>query len=154
MCWLDMAKINLLDDEYIILKESSITPNLPMALATDEVIFTNKNIIYINKGFFGDNKKIDYFSLDEIKIIDGKVQVFEIEKYNLKYLEIDFQDRSLIFSFDRGASRQKWIEEITNLIKSKNDSKVTTKCITCGAQISGRRGYSAKCQYCKSEQIL
>lgn len=151
---MDMAKVNLQDDEYIILKESNITPALPMALATDEVIFTNKNIIYISKGFLGDTKKVDYFLLDDIKIIDGNVQIFEVEKYNLKYLEIDFKNRNLMFSFDSGYHRKKWIEEITNFIKSKNDNKVVTKCVSCGAQISGTRGRYAKCEYCKSEQIL
>lgn len=42
---------------------------------TDQLILTNKNLVLVKKGFFGGEKSVHVFPLNQIKVFDGEVQV-------------------------------------------------------------------------------
>jgi hypothetical protein len=94
-----------------------------MAPYTDELILTDQNIIHISKGLFGNTKKMNKFSLNQIKLYNGEPQVIlEKQQNSSTQLEIYFLNGPERFGFNYTSRREgaKWVNEIYKLLTGHN----------------------------------
>ena len=110
-----MEPFKLSRDEGIVLRASSVAVNAPTPYTNDAVL-TNQNIIVIKKGIFGNVKDVEYYPLDELKIINNKPQALVGKHRNgTARLEAYFQDGSTLYLSFNTVTRmmaQKWATEI------------------------------------------
>lgn len=118
------SNFNLMPNESIILKETSVAHGGVMAVYTDELILTNLAIICINKGVFGNTKNIYRYPLNQIKMYNGKPQAIQGKLSNgVPALEVYFMNGMESFNFQTMNKRniQRWIDEITKVICGLSD---------------------------------
>ena len=120
------VKFNLMPNESIILQEVSVAHGGVWAIYTDELILTNLNIYCVNKGTFGNTKKIFNYPLSQIKKYNGKPQVMMGKLSNgTPSLDIYFMNGSSeSFNFQSGNKKNinKWIDAINNIVGGGSDS--------------------------------
>lgn len=124
-----MAKFNLMPNESIILKSENVMHGGLMAAYTDELILTDKNIIHISKGLFGNTKKVNKFSLNQIKLYNGEPQVIlEKQQNGNTQLAIYFLNGQEHFGFTSTSRREgaKWVNEIYKLITGNESPNVSS----------------------------
>lgn len=107
-------------DEIIILKETNVaTSNTLIPMYTNDLILTNKKIIYLIKNMFGGTKKTFYYPLDQIKSYNGVPQVQQGKSSSSGTLSLDIYmlNGEAHFSFESKNKKKiaTWIEEIRNL---------------------------------------
>lgn len=107
-----MPKYQLRPDEYLVMKSEGVRHGGMMAGYSDELILTNKNIILVSKGFFGNTKGVDYFPLTSVKNIDGKPQAIA----SGDELEIYFFDRHDSFGFQSKREVRSWASNVASLL--------------------------------------
>lgn len=113
------ANINLMPNEVVVLKEVSVAHGGIMASYKDELILTNLNLIYIDKGIFGNTKNIVKYPLKQIKIYNGKAQVLQGALSNgIPALEVYFINGMETFYFQTQNKKNinKWMGAIQNTI--------------------------------------
>ena len=121
------AKFSLLPNESIIYKsESSVMHGGFMSTYTDDLVLTNLNIVYINKGIFGNVKGIQKFPVNQIKMFNGEPQAIMGKQQNgMPKLEIYFingQQESFAFQSAGKKEVNKWINEICKLLTGHDKS--------------------------------
>lgn len=99
-------------DEYVVLKSDRVAHGGRMANYTDELVLSNKNIILITKGMLGTTKRVDYFSLNSIKNIDGKSQAVAS---GLK-LDVYFLKEQDSFGFPTKKEAKTWEKKIAEML--------------------------------------
>ena len=67
-----MASYKLMPNEIVIKQDSCVSHGGVMAIYTGELILTNYNLIYVNKGVFGNTKDVLYYPLMQLKQLNGK----------------------------------------------------------------------------------
>lgn len=114
----DMAtKYNLQPNESMIMSYDRVSHGGSMAGYTDELLLTNLNIVFLDKGMFGKVKNIQVFPLNHIKVFNGQAQVL-LGRRNGLYVQIDiyFLNGQESFGFERKKEALKWIANINKLV--------------------------------------
>lgn len=118
--------LELSENEKIILRNDKVLHGGNFSLYIDTLILTNLNIVYIHKGILGNVKKIIKMPLNNIKIVDGKVEVIKGKNLtnDVPQLKINFKDNQESFEFasNRDKEIEKWINEIQKLVNTLNKS--------------------------------
>ena len=115
--------LNLGPDEAVILKTENIGYGTLSALK-DELILTNKAVIYVKRGLLGNAKNITRFPLNEIKVYNDQAQAMCSRAQNgYPRLEIYFTDSKQNFLFYKKSDVIKWVDKINELVTGK---KTTT----------------------------
>lgn len=103
-------------DEAVILQDSNVsTEGL-----TKTLILTNRNIIQVNRGFFGGDKDASKYPLLKLKELNGKPNVRIGKSRNgSPQLELYFQGYEKIYSFQGGLfAERKWANAIEKAYKA------------------------------------
>lgn len=82
------------------------------------LILTNQNVVFITKykdEFLNENAKVEYYSVEEVKMYEGKPQV----KVNKNLVEIYFTTTEKEFVFDVKAEQHKFVDEAIKLLTGK-----------------------------------
>lgn len=114
-----MGNFNLAPNEFVILKEARVAHGSVGTYCTDELILTNLNIICINKGVFGNTKRVFTYPLNQIKRYNGKPQVIMGKLFNgLADLEIYMMNglEQFCFQVQNKETINTWIREINRII--------------------------------------
>ncbi|QWC00206.1 hypothetical protein KHQ88_01170 [Mycoplasmatota bacterium] len=111
---------NLQIDEGVLLQSIKVK-RMGGSDSLDELILTNLNIIYIDRGRYTKNvKKVLYFPVEDIKRIDGKAQVAlgQNGRNSSLQLQIYFNNGVESFEFSKKAKKEikKWIKTINSII--------------------------------------
>lgn len=112
-----MTDYNLDIDEAVILQNNNVactTNSLPVF--KDELVLTNKNIIYVCIGVFGRVKEIKKYPLEQIKMYNNKPQVLILKaKDGNKEMQIFTVNQQMSFRFRDSEKKQMpiWIDKIT-----------------------------------------
>lgn len=125
-----MIDYNLESDEAVILQSNNVScTTKKIGSFSDELILTNKNIIYVHIGLFGKPKYIKKYSLEYVKMYNGKPQVL-INQCKDGYYEMQIYtvDGQVSFRFVKNEKKQisLWIDKITEL-KVKGEARVNNK---------------------------
>ena len=127
-----MPKLRLLSNEVIILKEINVAHGGVMSVNNDDLILTNLNLIYIDKGILGNQKEILYFPLNTLKTYNGIPQI-QIGHLSTGKSTLDFYyaNGMEVFHFENpsDSSYKKWIEAVKDIFK-KNDNNVNNNTYT------------------------
>ncbi|MBQ6265157.1 MAG: hypothetical protein IJK60_06885 [Clostridia bacterium] len=92
-------KFNLLPDESVILKSESVCYG-NFGAYTNDLYLTDKAIVLVRKGLFGNIKGEVRFPLNEIKIYKGKPQTLLVKKPNgLVQIDVYLRDSIETFGF-------------------------------------------------------
>lgn len=113
-----MATYDLDSDEAVILKTkgASVTGSSNNV----DLILTNKNLIQVNKGFFGGTKAIEKFPLTELKTLNGKANVLVgKDHYGNKQLEVYFSDAERFYQISGVFAESKWENAIIKAHKDR-----------------------------------
>ena len=149
-----MTDYNLDIDEAVILQNNNVactTNSLPVF--KDELVLTNKNIIYVCIGVFGRVKEIKKYPLEQIKMYNNKPQILILKaKDGNKEMQIFTVNQQISFRF------RETIKETKNSLKdvmfTKAAKKIYITCPKCGAQIEGVKKQVAVCEYCGNRMAL
>lgn len=124
-----MIKFNLDSNESVLIQRTGVlleTGGLSLKPYSDEVILTNKNFVWINKGVFGKTKGIRKFPLDQLKIVNGEVQAFVGKgSTGIANLELYFINENRVFQFQNSSKREiaKWVNEISQVLTGRNSTR-------------------------------
>ncbi len=93
--------------------------------SSDELILTNLNIIYIDRGVFSKKiKKVQYFPLNKLKKVNGKVQVIAGKSGvdGTLQLQFFFIDGYKAFAFSSKAKKEiaKWIKYVNSIVTGED----------------------------------
>ena len=124
-----MAKYNLQPNEAVLRTSQSVMRSGAMfANYSDELVLTNMHIIWVNKGPFGNVKKIEYFPLGLVKVHNEQAQALETKsRSGTAQLEVFFQSSQEGFSFSEGTKEIKaWIAAINTAVTGKEAPVVNT----------------------------
>lgn len=102
-------------DEAVILQDS----NVSAGGSNVTLILTNRNIIQVNKGFFGGDKDAWKYPLLDLKELNGKPNVRIGKSRNgSTQLELYFQGYEKAFSFQGMLAERKWANAIEKAYKA------------------------------------
>lgn len=122
-----MSNLNLQSNESIILQKDAVYHGNEMV----ELYLTNLNIIYALKGIFGNVKKIQKLPLNQIKIVNGRVQAFlgNESKNGRLQLQLYFINGVEIFGFQKNEKREisTWINNISQILTGEALQDTTGK---------------------------
>jgi len=111
-----MAILELDSDEAVIMQATGVIADSKSSV---DLVLTNKNIIQINKGLFGNEKSYDIFPLSELKLFEGKANVLIGKNRNgSKRLEIYLSFCELYYTFKSTHELKQWLNTITKVHKS------------------------------------
>lgn len=113
-----MSNAYVLDpDEAVILQESKVSAE---SFGSVDLVLTNKNLIQVNKSFFGKDKDSYKYPLSDLKLLNGRANVLVGKNRNgTKRLELYFSDAERFFSFNTFFSANKWASEIQKAHKKR-----------------------------------
>ncbi len=122
-----MPNLNLQLNESIILQKDAVRHGNEMV----ELYLTNLNIIYVLKGVFGNVKKIQKLPLNQIKVVNGRVQAFlgNESKNGWLQLQLYFINGVEIFGFPNKERREisTWINNISQILTGEASQDATVK---------------------------
>lgn len=107
-----MLKFDLNPDEYVVMKSEAVMHGGFMSAYTDGLVLTNRSIILISRGMFGNTKRRQRLPLRDVKVIDGQPQAVASD-YEL---EIYFRDRQESFRFRQKKEARLWAKNICALL--------------------------------------
>lgn len=113
------AKYSLQPDEVVVLKEQNIMHGGFLSVYTDELILTNRNLVLLKKGVFGNSKDILTFPVSQIKVHDGKAQAVIGKAGNgTPRLDVYFLNGEESFAFQNGGKKKllHWISKIREVV--------------------------------------
>ena len=115
-----MAKLQLAPNESLVHQTVNVGRGNLFSAFSGELVLTTQNIIYVDKGIFGNTKGIQRYPLKKIKIYNGIVQALLSENSNNeKLIEIHLDNSVVQFGFsgsDVNHERQMWINGISVLL--------------------------------------
>lgn len=112
-----MAVYDLDIDESVVLHTEGVYTEFGGKI---DLILTNKNLIQVNKSFFGKNVNFIKYPLDELKTFKGKANVLINKSYSgRKQLELYFINCEKVFYFDKLFAANKWLDAIIKTHKER-----------------------------------
>ena len=141
---------------------------LPSMFNSNELILTNQNLILLKKNMFGQTEETKYFPLKDIKMANGTPQVRKSNPEHMVHaLDVYFNNGVESFRFEWEKDIDEWvnniiatvtgvpvesmtepIEKIQSVFGIKSERKISCKCPSCGATLTGTKGDTIKCPYC------
>lgn len=86
----------------------------------NDLVLTNKNIILVKKGLFGDTDDVVRFPLSDLRVVNGEVQAKLGRPDNVTCtLDLYFDKGMERFRFEWESDVQEWIDKITEVITGK-----------------------------------
>lgn len=83
----------------------------------NELVLTNKNLILVKKGLFGDTEEVVKYPLSDIRVVNGEVQAKLGRPDNMTYtLDVYFNKGMESFRFEWESDAQKWADKVTEVI--------------------------------------
>ncbi|HAB94510.1 MAG TPA: hypothetical protein DCF49_07080 [Lachnospiraceae bacterium] len=83
----------------------------------NDLVLTNKNIILVKKGLFGEVQETVKFPLSDLRVVNGEVQARIGHPDNVTHtLDLYFNKGTESFRFEWESDVQKWIDKITEVI--------------------------------------
>lgn len=126
-----MMNLNLQQNEAVIIHSTSVLHGGFSSAYTGELVLTNLNMIYINKGMFGKVKNIQKFPLNQIKVINGQPQVIMAKslRSSRQQLQIFLKNGQEAFEFQSSSKREisNWINNITKLLTGDTAQTLNSK---------------------------
>ena len=112
-----MAGYNLQPSESFVHKQDRVRHGGTWANYTDELILTSQNLVLVKKGAFGNNKGIQVFPLNQIKVFQGHAQAVVGKGQNgSPALEVYFQNGTEHFGFMNMKEATFWSQKINEVI--------------------------------------
>ena len=122
-----MSNLNLQSNETVLLKKDGVCHGKELV----ELYLTNLNIIYVLKGIFGNAKKIQKLPLNQVKIVNGRAQVFlgNYSKYERLQLQIYFINGVEVFEFLNNDKKEisMWINNISQILTGEASQDTSVK---------------------------
>jgi hypothetical protein len=124
-----LVKYNLEPNESILMQRTGVlreTGSLLMKPFTDELILTNRNIIWISKGMFGNTKGVQKYPLTQLKVINGEAQAFVGKgSAGMPNLQVYFINGQEAFQFQNSNKREmaKWVNEISKVLTGHDSTR-------------------------------
>ena len=113
-------KIEFEADEVVILKNERVSYDRSIPSYKDTLILTNKNIIFVKKGFLGGNKEVKRYPLSTIKIYNERPHaIIGKLKDGRNTLDISFISNNESFGFEFKKDIINWIKKINELTTGK-----------------------------------
>ncbi len=116
------AKYNLQPDEVVLLKDESVMHGGFWSAYTDELILTNRNLVLLKKGMFGNSKGVLTFPINQIKVYNDQAQAVIGKASNgSDLLEVYFLSGQEEFSFQTGGKKKllTWIAKLNEAVTGK-----------------------------------
>ncbi len=83
----------------------------------NDLVLTNKSIILVKKGLFGDVQEVVRFPLSDLRVVGGEVQAKVGHPDNMTHtLDLYFDKGVESFRFEWESDAQKWADKITEVI--------------------------------------
>lgn len=102
-----MSVYTLDEDEAFIARASDVTVGI---FGKADLILTNKNIVQINKGFFGEETGFEKYPLASLKVYNGKANIVATKNSSGKrQVELYFNNFEKTYFFDKIFTENKWI---------------------------------------------
>ena len=112
-----MAVSDLDIDEAVILQEEGVRVG---SSGSADLVLTNKNIIQVNRGFWGGTKGSIKYPLESLKTLNGKANVrVGKDRSGVKQLELYFADCNGSYQFNHMFAENNWMREIIKAHKSR-----------------------------------
>ena len=130
-------------DEAVILREEEVCVG---SSGNADLILTNKNIIQVNRGFWGGTKDSIKYPLENLKVLNGKANVrIGKSRSDAKQLELYFVDCEKYYQFNHAFSERNWAREIVKAHKNRmatieNEQKAKCEKHSIFQSISGTIG--------------
>lgn len=98
------------EDEAFIARASDVTVGI---FGKADLILTNKNIVQINKGFFGEETGFEKYPLASLKVYNGKANIVATKNNSGKHqVELYFNNFEKTYFFDKIFTENKWISDV------------------------------------------
>ena len=112
-----MSGLNFLTDEAVIRKQEEVmTPGF-FKVRTNELILTNKAILYVKKLPFGKIKEVERHPLSDVRVVNGEVQARLGKPSNVSVsLDVYFTYGQESWEMIWEKDVKSWIAEITGVI--------------------------------------
>ena len=110
-----MAKYDLQSNEAVVLNAVGVLHgNGLLSAYTDELVLTNLHLIWVSKGPLRNVKRIEYFPLALIKVINNRAQALSTKRGDgTQQLEVFFQNGQEAFRFSGGKKEiGQWVDAI------------------------------------------
>lgn len=110
-----MGIYTLDEDEVFIMRASDVMVG---TFGKADLVLTNKNIIQVNKGFFGGEKDAEKYPLAELKVYNDKANIVSTKnKAGKRQVEMYFSDFEKVYFFDSIFLQNKWVSEVKKVHK-------------------------------------
>ena len=93
---------------------------------TTELVLTSRNILVVSVTMMGRPKGVRYFPLDQIRVIDGRPQVFAAGGIGRNLLEVHFHHGQESFGFGSRNELHAWVDNVYKLMTGRSDEISTT----------------------------
>lgn len=111
------SNYNLSAQEFVIMKHGQVSASEKFTSFTGELILTNQNLIFINKGVYGKVKDTKKIPINRIKIANNKAQVFiTTVTYGLHKIEVYLLNGQEKFIFASKKDAERWVSKINQVI--------------------------------------
>lgn len=106
-----MVSVYTLDeDEAFITRASDVTVGI---FGKADLMLTNKNIVQINKGLWGEETGFEKFPLASLKVYNGNANIAVTKNNAGKHqVELYFSNFEKIYFFDKVSVENKWISDV------------------------------------------
>jgi|GEM_PF-1989312 len=108
-----------------------------VGLTKTELVLTSRNILVVSVNMTGKPKGVRYFPLEQVRVIDGRPQVFASGGLGNNLLEVHFQNGQESFGFSSKTELHDWVENISKLLTRRSDEISTTTDLSTSGVSSG-----------------
>ncbi|MFQ7473221.1 MAG: hypothetical protein ACLRLX_03340 [Anaerovoracaceae bacterium] len=122
-----MSDFILEPNEFIVFKAESVSRGEVFNTASNELVLTTQNIVYIKRGIFNKVKEAVKFPLNEIKMYDGEPQVMINRANYNRQVDIYFLNGNESFSFLSVTAKKDmavFVNEISRIITGHDSYKL------------------------------
>lgn len=110
-----MGVYTLDEDEVFIMRASDVVVG---TFGKVDLVLTSKNIIQVNKGFFGGDKDAEKYPLAELKVYNDKANIVATKsKAGKRQVELYFSNFEKVYFFDSIFLQNKWVSEVKRVHK-------------------------------------
>lgn len=111
-----MAGYRLQPNESFVHQSDRVHHGGLLAVFANELILTNRNIVLVKKGVFGNSKGIQVFPLHQVKTSQGKAQAVVGKHPAFSTLDVYFQNGTEQFVFESKKEATFWSQKINEVI--------------------------------------
>lgn len=98
----------------------------PIGITKTELVLTSRNILVVLLNMMGRPKGVRYFPLEQVRLIEGRPQVFAAGGYGRNLLEVHFRHGQESFGFSTKNELHAWVDNISKLMTRRSDEISTT----------------------------